>query len=313
MRQKRNRAGIPWTQLALLVLIFGSCADRDGSPVLIPLQDDPGLELATRLTFGDRTAWFMFDTGAGAHTLASWFVDAAGMVVDDSLVAGVRARDATGAPVELRAVHGEMGRLPDGSSLFLESAIVADFPPEFEQAEVGGLLNPQLLVGDGQAVVLDLRVPELRIEPFNDAVLRVGARPVPGDQVQVCSETDAPIRNQVYAVMVGAREEKAWLGLDTGAGRTSIVAGSPLIRGLQLEVGGETMGVAGRPQAYSVARNLPMSFAGSRATVDAQVVETTSGGCGSDGNLGRDALARCALVFGRESLAIICDDDGTRP
>ena len=71
-----------------------------------------------RLTFNNRTAWFGFDTGAGAHTLASWFVDAAGMAIDDSLVAGVRALDAVGAPVELRAVHEETGRLPDGNSLF---------------------------------------------------------------------------------------------------------------------------------------------------------------------------------------------------
>ena len=313
MRQKRNRTVTTPTHLALLVLILGSCVDRDGKSVIVPLQDDPGLELGIRLTFNDRTAWFMFDTGAGAHTLASWFVDAAGMAIDDSLVAGVQARDAVGAPVELRAVHEEMGRLPDGNFLVLESAIVTDFPPGFQQGEVGGLLNPQLLVRDGQAAVLDLRVPELRIEPFNDAVRRVGARPVADDQVRMCGEADAPIRNQVYAVLVMAGEGEAWLGLDTGAGRTSIVAGSPLIRGLRLEAGGLTMGIAGRPQVYSVVRNLAISFAGSRATVDAGVVETTSGGCGSDGNLGRDALARCALVFGRESLAIICDDDGTRP
>ena len=295
------------THLALLVLILGSCVDRDGKPIVIPLQNDPGLELGVRLTFNNRTAWFGFDTGAGAHTLASWFVDAAGMAIDDSLVAGVRALDVVGAPVELRAVHEETGRLPDGNSLFLESAIVTDFPPEFRQAEVGGLLNPQLLVGDGQAAVLDLRVPELRIEPFNDAVRRLGARTVANDQVQICREADAPIRNQVYAVLVEAREENAWLGLDTGAGRTSIVAGSPLIRGLQLEPGGERIGVAGRPQVYSIAPNLAISFAGSGATVDAQVVETTSGGCGSDGHLGRDALRRCALVLGRESLAIRCE------
>ena len=312
MRQKCNRTVITRTHLALLVLILGSCVDGDGRPIVIPLQDDLGLELATRLSFGDQTAWFMFDTGAGAHTLGTWFVDAAGMAIDDSLLAGVRARDAVGAPVELRAVQGAVGRLPDGNSLVLESAIVTDFPPAFQRGEVGGLLNPQLLVGEGQAAVLDLRVPELRIEPLSDALRRVGARLLPDDQVQMCSEADAPIRNQVYAVLVMAGEEKAWLGLDTGAGRTSIVAGSPLIRGLQLEPGGQTMGIAGRPQVYSIARNLAISFAGSRATVDAQVVETTSGGCGSDGHLGRDALGRCALVLGRESLAITCDDDGTR-
>jgi hypothetical protein len=151
MRRKCHRTVVTRTHLALLVLILGSCVGREGEPVVIPLTDDPGLELGMRLTFNDRTAWFMFDTGAGAHTLASWFVDAAGMAVDDSLVAGVQASDATGAAVDLRAVHGEIGWLPDGNSLVLESAIVADFPPEFQRAEVGGLINPQLLVREGQA------------------------------------------------------------------------------------------------------------------------------------------------------------------
>lgn len=307
MRQKLDRKVIAQTHLALLLLVLGSCADRDGRPVIVPLQSDPGLELAVRLTFSRHTAWFGFDTGAGAHTLASWFVEAAGMAVDDSLLAGVRARDAAGEPVELRAVHGEIGWLPNGSSLVLESAIVADFPPEFEESEVGGLLNPQLLAGDGQAAVLDLRVPELRIEPFDDAVRRVGARVVADDQIKICSEADAPIPNLAFAVLVTARDEKGWLQLDTGAGETLIAAASPLVGGLPLEPGGETMGVAGSPQVYSVARNLMVWFAGSRATVDAHVVERTGGGCGPGGLLGRDALGRCALVLSRASLAITCE------
>lgn len=172
---------------------------------------------------------------------------------------------------------------------------------------MGGLLNPQLLAGEGQAAVLDLRVPELRIERFDAALRRVGARTVADDQIQICTEADAPVPNLVYAVRVTARDEEAWLGLDTGAGETTIIAGSPLVRGLPLEPGGEAMGVAGQPRSYSVARNLVLSFADSRATVDAQVVETTHGGCGPDGLLGRDALRRCVLVLNRESLAIACE------
>jgi hypothetical protein len=73
-----------------------------------------------------------------------------------------------------------------------------------------------------------------------------------------------------------------------------------------LERGGETMGIAGRPQSYSVARGLAVSFAGYRTIVDAQVVEAIHGGCGPDGLLGRDALARCALLFSRRAVAITC-------
>ncbi|MGH7481686.1 MAG: hypothetical protein ACRELV_05985, partial [Longimicrobiales bacterium] len=172
--------------------------------------------------------------------------------------------------------------------------------------EMGGLLNPQLLAHDGQAAVLDLRVPEFRIEPFDDAVRRLGATIVADDRVRLCREPDAPVPNLVYALLVTGRNGSDWLQLDTGAGETSIAAGSPLVRGEQLEPGGEMMGVAGRPIEYSVARGLSLSFAGSRATVDAQVVDTSVGGCGGAGLLGRDAVERCALVLGPDSVALAC-------
>lgn len=66
------------------------------------------------------------------------------------------------------------------------------------------------------------------------------------------------------------------------------------------------MGVGGKPQAYSVAPNLPVSFADFGVNLDAQVVETSYGECGPGGLLGRDALSTCALVLGQDSLAIAC-------
>jgi hypothetical protein len=101
-------------------------------------------------------------------------------------------------------------------------------------------------------------------------------------------------------------DESGWLQLDTGAGVTWIAALSRLVDGLELAPGGETMGVAGRSQTYSTAPNLTISFGDHHATVDAQVVERTHEGCGPDGLLGRDALGKCALVLGRESVAIAC-------
>ncbi len=214
--------------------------------------------------------------------------------------------DVTGAPVEVRAMQRQVGWLPDGDSLVIESAVVAEFAPYFQQVKVGGLLSPQLLAGDGEAAVLDLRVPELRIEPFDDALHRVGASVLTDNQIRICTDTNTPLSNRTYAVLVTARGSEAWLELDTGAEHTSIIAESPLVSGVRLEPGGETMGVSGRLQGYSVARNLMISFGGAHATLDVQVVETTAGGCGSNGHLGRDALGRCALVLARESLGITC-------
>lgn len=279
-----------------------SCAARDETAFAIALD-----ELVVRLTFNGQEASFLFDTGAGAHTLARWFVDAAGITTDS--VAGLRARDAVGELVELEAVHNASGLLANGRSLVLESAIVADFPPIFQEERVGGLLNPQLLAGEGQAVVLDLRVQEFRLQRFDDAVRLAGARILGPHELRVCREEDAPIANLAYAIAVTARDRTAWLQLDTGAGISSIRSGSGLVEGMRLEPGGEVMGVAGRSQGYLVAPSLPISFGGFDVSVDAQVVESNHGNCGPDGLLGRDALGGCALVLGQGSLAIGCSDN----
>lgn len=304
---KRSRGSLVGPALVPLLLIITSCAGRDGDPFILRLEADPGRSLAARVTFNGQSAWFMFDTGAGAHTLARWFADAAGIDAEGPSE-GVRAHDATGQAVEIDVVQRQIGWLPNGRSLVLESAIVADFPPEFRDSEVGGLLNPQLLVSADQAAVLDLRVPELRIEPFDSAVRRTGAQVLSSDQIQVCIDADAAIPNLLFAVLVSAGDENnGWLQLDTGARVTSISVSSRLVDGLELVPGGESMGIGGRPQTHSTAPNLTMSFGNHRATVDAQVVERTHGGCGPDGLLGRDALGSCVLVLGRQSVAIACD------
>ena len=310
LTKKRSR---PWGSMAraLILLLFLTGASCDGShegPFIVPLGTEPGRSLAVRVTFNGHAAWFMFDTGAGVHTLARWFVDAAGIPAADSLSEGLRAFDATGQPVEIRVVQRQTGRLPNGRSLLLESAIVADFPPEIRGSEVGGLLNPQLLASTDEAVVLDLRVAELRIEPFDDGVRRVGAHVLASDQFKRCVDEETSIPNLLFSVLVSAGDENnGWLQLDTGARLTSIATSSRLLDGLEPIPGGETMGIAGRSQTYSTAPNLTISFGDHRATVDAQVVERTHGGCGPDGLLGRDALGNCVLVLGRDSVAIACD------
>lgn len=313
--QRNDRLFLPHVMLALLLV--AACGDRQASSHIVPLQYDTALAKANfpnpaaRLTFNGRTAWFIFDTGAGVHTLASWFVDAAGMKIDDSLAGAVRARDATGEPVEFRAVRNQVGRLADGTALTLKVAMVASFSPEFEAAEVGGLLSPQLLAGDGQAAALDLRFPELRIETFKDAVNRLGGRLVAGDQVRICGETAATVPNLVFAVLVKAKSAEGWLILDTGAEMTSLTAGSSLVRGVKLGPGGETVGAAGQRQAHSLARNVLLSFSGYRMTVDPHVVQESVAGCGPDGFLGLDAMGTCAFVLGQDSLAVACGSSGT--
>lgn len=261
---------------------------------------------AARLTINAETAWFLVDTGAGTHVLASWFAGAAGVEPSTSVTTGVHGLDSTGRKLALRAVSGLSARREDGGLLHLRAAVVADFPPDFEKAGVGGVLSPQLLAAPGDAAALDLRVPELRLEPFPGAVRRLGARIVPRQQVRVCSPAIDAVPNLVYTIRVSSGGAQSFLVLDSGAIATKLAAGSPLTRGRRLSPGGQTWGLSGEPQLYRVSRRHRLEVAGYRARVDARVVETPRDPCGAEGILGLDVLRRCSLVFGGEDVAIRC-------
>jgi hypothetical protein len=306
MTERGSDGGVAtrWTLLISLTAV-GACEQPAEMPRVIPLYGESGLTM--ELAFGERSAWFMLDTGAGAHTFAQWFVDAAGIPTDAHVPEDLTARDVTGQAVELRVLRDLVGRLPDGEKLVLGSAIVTEFPPHFEETNMGGLINPQLLAGDGYAVVLDPGVPELRFEPFQDAVHRLDAWILPEDDVDICVVTNAPVPNLLFAVKVRRNGREGWLQLDTGAGTTSVVDGSPLGEELTLEPGGETMGVGGRAQHYSLAREQTLSFGEYTKTVDMQVVERGPGGCGPDGLVGRDILEGCALVLREDAVGFACE------
>lgn len=289
--------------VASLVVTAGSCAHQQRKHVTVPLLKDP--PLAVRLTFNGRSALFMLDTGASTHAFARWFADASAMKVEGA--ESVQVRDPTGTTVQSQIVKDQEGMLSDGSTLAFESTIIVDFPPEFQKAGLGGLINPQLLASNAEAVVLDLRVPELRIEPFRHAVRRLGARSVASDQFRACRDDGGATSDLLFAIRATVEDRAGWLELDTGTGATALAAGSKLAKGLKLESGGQTMGAAGSPRTYSLARDLKLSFAGYPTTVDARIVDTTGEGCGPDGLLGRDALKPCALVFGQNALAMACD------
>jgi hypothetical protein len=284
-----------------------ACGGRQDPPQLvIPLSAlADSLGIGVRLAIDGETAWFVVDTGAGAHMFARWFVDRAALPVDSSFT-DLSARDATGTVVQVHVVHGLVGQLESGDSLPIGAAVVAQFPPFFESAQVGGALNPQLSASEASALVLDLRVPEMRIEPFDRAVRRLGATILSEDDLEVCVITAAPIPNRLYALRVKVGEREGWMQLDTGADATSVSQVSALVEGLTLEPGGVAMGVAGQPREYLVARDIMLAFGGHTVVTSAHVVERSGEICGPDGLLGLHAVERCALVLGSEALALAC-------
>jgi hypothetical protein len=108
----------------------------------------------------------------------------------------------TGNPVSLTVVQDLVAEHGNDKRLSVGTAVVANFPPMFQAVQIGGLLNPQLLARGGEAVVLDMRVPELRIESFDQAVHRLGAKVLAQEELEICISA-AAIPNLVFAVAVG--------------------------------------------------------------------------------------------------------------
>ena len=240
-----------WRCWCLIILAAGVSANDSRT---ISLRYDPGLAKgdfpnpAANLTVNGQSAWFLFDTGVGVHMVASRFADAVGLKTDEAFGEQVQGIDSTGRAVAFRGVRDLAARLDDGNQLTLALAAVADFPPEFRQFRIGGALSPQLLADQGKAAALDLRVPELRIEAFEQSVRRLGARMVPRDQVQVCGSRKDTVPNLVFAIGVGAGGRKGTMAFDTGAGVTKLAAQSALLRGVGWRPGG-------RRQAWQVSRS----------------------------------------------------------
>src|SRR3954469_13300256 len=277
-----------------------------GPTTPIALRYDPTLAAAgfpsplLRVTIGGRRVWFIIDTGAGVHTIASWLVNAAGLTTRQSkaVVTG-----STGAEQPVRSIAPVRGRLDDGRTLSIGEGIVVEFPPLFQEHEIGGLLSPQLLAG-GDAVVLDLIAPSMTIAPPAVAIARVGGADA---SARVCHNAESQFRNRLYAVQVTAAGTPASLLVDSGATRTVAADRSLVASQLasQAVSGSQTQGVGGAVTRTRQIPGITLSVAGANTTVDL-TLGAVAGTCGQDGLLGMDALKHCVLVLGESAFGWSC-------
>jgi hypothetical protein len=302
--------------VAIAALAAGQSNRPEPTPRPLVLSYVPALVAAgfpsavIHLTVNGQSAWFLVDTGAGVHTWAAWFVDLAGLSARQSKTS---ALDSTGHEIGLRIVRNVAATLDGGGQLVFDTAAVADFPPLFKDNQIGGLVSPQMLAGDTQAAVLDLRVPDLRFEPFETAVTQLGAQVLrlPAGP-QVCHNTQSQFPSQLYAAPVTVNSVPASLLIDSGATSTVLVAGSRAAReiGDRAVASGRSEGVGGRTQTTKLASHVLVRFAGRVMTIDLTIGGVPSA-CGPDGLLGMDVLQKCAVILGRSALAEVCDT--TRP
>ena len=295
-----------------IALLVPACSlpphvSNGASPRASPLRYDSTLAAAgfpnplLRLTIGGRTVWFIIDTGAGVHTIASWLVSAAGLRTHASSSA---VTGSTGAEQRVRAAEGISARLEDGRTLPIPEGVVVDFPGIFEEHEIGGLLSPQLL-SRNEGVVLDLRTPALSVEAFSAATARLRSTNVA--EARVCHNAASPFRNGLYAVPATVAGTPATLLLDTGATRTVMGVESGIAQRLasQSAGGSSTQGVGGTVTTSQRVPGVPLVVAGTTTVVELTLAPA-AGNCGAEGLLGMDVLRNCVLVLAESAFAWSC-------
>jgi hypothetical protein len=250
------------------------------------------------ININGHSVWFIIDTGASVHTLASWLVTEAGIVTHAT---SGTANGSTGGKSAVQAVYGAAIRVNDsGDVLPLREAIVVDFPPVFHGQRIGGLLSPQLLAPAKMAAILDLHAPRLSFGPA----------PVASAGTRVCRNSNSLFVNRLYAAPVspgGTQAPMLLMLVDTGATSSVASSSSPLTAALsgRATVSGHTQGVGGAAIITRTVPNVALKFGGSGATV-ALTIAGSPPSCGADGLLGMDALRGCRLVLGESAFAWTC-------
>lgn len=256
-----------------------------------------------RLQVNGVTAWIVIDTGAAIHTFAAWFVDKADLVPDTSLSDTVSGRDAAGERLPLRFVHGVDATLDGRTPWRIATTAVADFPPDFERARVAGLLSPQLLAGDGEMVVFDLRVPELRVEPEERVLSAVQANR--GAALEPCGTAQAPVPNLLFAAPVTIADRTVRMLVDSGAEHTQLATDATAAVGLPRDAVHEQVGVGGVREQVAVAAAIQVSVGGTTQTLDVAIGGSRSA-CGGEGLLGIDYLRQCRLSMSASRGSVEC-------
>ena len=259
-----------------------------------------------RATVNGQLVWFLIDTGASVHTLASWLVSAAHLSTRET-TATVTGSTGTGKPV--RAVANQAILLEGGRLVELREAIVVEFPANFANNRIGGLLSPQLLATGSDASVLDLRVPALRFEPFDNAVTNLSREhPISSAGLHVCLNTQSPFENRLYMAPVTADAIAGTMLVDTGATATLAAPSSSIADGLKGKASERTKarGVGGNAQVMPKAPGVKLEYGGTASTL-AVTIGGAQPPCEADGLIGMDALRRCVLVLGESAFALFCD------
>jgi hypothetical protein len=266
-----------------------------------------------RVLIGGRPTSMLLDTGASAHLLGGWF--ARGQKLPLAPSPRDVAVDHDGNPVVLQRTQDTEVVIEGWPPLPDRDWLVTELPTVFEERDVAGILSPQLLVGHGLSIVLDLRHGELRREPAGEE--RRDGDALPGG----CSLAQAPVRRctgqgpdngsgPVYAIEADVEGRASVLVVDTGSTSSDLLSGSDASAALEARVtdvgrGAFTLSESAASKTVTGV-HLRIGECSWSARMDL-VRGTSAESCAHDGNIGMDLLRRCRLDFDFRGMSVRCE------
>ncbi len=268
-----------------------------------------------RGSIGGHPTLLLVDTGANVHVVAGWL---ARKLRFDLKKLGEQGTDHLGRSITTWQVDFPRLALEQWGAVGATSMIVIEIPQAFEKLGIGGILSPQKLADEGDAVVLDLYGGEMRAAWWDDAARELSASgtSLVTSEIRACEEPDGNGTGLAYVVPSAIDGQKVSLLVDTGAQRSDVLASSPAGQKLA------PRSVADREPMYTASgkvvirrvHDARIETGGFAVAGDIGVVEGSADrACPRDGMLGMDVLRACRLLLGRTRFYGTCSRiDGAR-
>jgi Aspartyl protease len=271
--------------------------EATGYPTTLPL---------VRAEIAGRPTSMLLDSGATTHAIAGWLARTLSLPLDESPTDEVTDHDGRRVPA-FRTESAKIS-LDQWGVLEKSSYLVVQVPAIFEQRDVGGILSPQLLAGDGESVLVDLKNQRISLERAIDAEAALEA-------VQGCLLTPAPAPAcvdaptgsadaQLFALEASVDNHSTRMTVDTGAVRSDLLGWSAR----RLADGGEAAFVLSGASNARVLADARLRVGDCEFVRSIDVIEGASGRtCSRAGSLGIDVLRSCTLLMNRERMLGRCE------
>jgi aspartyl protease len=271
-----------------------------GKPFPMPL---------VHVSVAGKPTWMLVDTGSASHVLAGWLARRAGLSLKKRGNQGVDHAGRTIA--EFRVDNPRMkidgwGPVADGPM------IATEVPSFYEELDIGGFVSPQQLVTeDGDAVVLDLAVGEMRASRYDDAIHKLSHRgsSLAPNGARLCQADADPTPAPLFIVPATVEKRAVDLLVDTGSEHSDLLASSSAGKALapRSVANKEELIGAGGKISSRIVQGAAIGVGDFSVHTGVRLISgALDRDCQRDGVISMDVLRSCVLILGKATIAGRC-------